>query len=436
LRATAATSIFFVTRLSDDKKLDRRPFLYRHQDVLKMITTRSSLLTPEKLGCFISLVWALFATAVVPLAHAQSSAAAPASATSATHQFWMLTAPEPATAPAIPKPAPVVETLPTKDGIFDWSTVKAPTLLAHFKDEQIDSMAVSPDGKQLAFGLGFKTPSVVLWDIQQGREQYRLTQFKANSGIHSLAYTPDGCCLITGSSGALVQIWHLGSKKLLNSWQAVGSFSNATNIKLSGDGKLLAVYTGTVLPIKLLKVPSLQTAAELKATSSAVTPKVYFTPDNKRILIVDRVNILSYDIASQTTSLLFVFNLRTGLGDVDIRVEGDYIYVSGNIAMQKWNYVTKHRVWLTALPDVQTNIGALVPKTKFGDFSISNGLITSAVVDELGGEILFINTSTGNILNRVSNKSRQINPIVFGLNGRVHFGSSSDRSGGSLWVLR
>ena len=72
-------------------------------------------------------------------------------------------------------------------------------------DEEIQSLALSPDHKLLASGAGFADPEIRLWDAVTGQELARLTGHRTY--IQSLAFSPDGKSLASASADQTIRVW-------------------------------------------------------------------------------------------------------------------------------------------------------------------------------------------------------------------------------------
>ena len=77
----------------------------------------------------------------------------------------------------------------------------------------VSSVAYSPDGKTLASGSADKT--MRLWDVATGKE---IRRFQGHQGaVLSVAYSPDGKTLASGSDDQTVRLWDVATGKEIRS---------------------------------------------------------------------------------------------------------------------------------------------------------------------------------------------------------------------------
>ncbi|WP_373525838.1 WD40 repeat domain-containing protein [Nostoc sp.] len=87
------------------------------------------------------------------------------------------------------------------------STKKVTHFLAGHND-QINSVAFSPDGQTLASGS--QDGSVKLWDVKSGKELLTVSEQSDNgslSKVTSVAFSLDGQTLVSSSEDGIVKIW-------------------------------------------------------------------------------------------------------------------------------------------------------------------------------------------------------------------------------------
>ncbi|WP_096665096.1 WD40 domain-containing protein, partial [Dolichospermum compactum] len=106
------------------------------------------------------------------------------------------------------------------------------TLKGH--SSSVLSVAYSPDGQAVASGSSDNT--IKLWNVNTGNLLQTLTGYL--SLVRSVAYSPDGKTLASGSSDNTIKLWNVKTGKLL---QTLTSHSRSVNsVAYSPDGQTLA----------------------------------------------------------------------------------------------------------------------------------------------------------------------------------------------------
>jgi energy-coupling factor transporter ATP-binding protein EcfA2 len=112
------------------------------------------------------------------------------------------------------------------------------TLKGH--ESSVLSVAFSPDGKTLA--TGSDDQSVKLWDVSSRQNVATLKGHE--SSVRSVAFSPDGKTLATGSSDQSVKLWDVSSRQ--NVATLKGHEDSVWSVAFSPDGKTLASAGGDI----------------------------------------------------------------------------------------------------------------------------------------------------------------------------------------------
>jgi WD40 repeat protein len=107
-------------------------------------------------------------------------------------------------------------------------------------DYHISVLAFSPDGQTLA-GAGWPAQPVRLWETATGKELLPIGRHPPQHGPFSLAFSPDGKLLATGSTDRIIRIWDVAGRKELR--QIQGMAGVAWSLAFSPDGRTLAAVS-------------------------------------------------------------------------------------------------------------------------------------------------------------------------------------------------
>jgi len=178
--------------------------------------------------------------------------------------------------------------------------------------ERVFSVAYSPDGKTLAAGTCHELDAggkcsrgqVSLWDVET---QQRRGDLRGHSGIvESVAFSPDGKLLASGSGDGSLIVWNVETREKIREMKGHGG--EVPSVAFSPDSKLLA-SGGNDNAIRLWNAQTLQLVAELKGHKDIVSG-VAFSPDGKTLASTsfdDKVRL--WDV--QTQQLVGEFDEHT-----------------------------------------------------------------------------------------------------------------------------
>lgn len=125
-----------------------------------------------------------------------------------------------------------------------WDAATGKELLAlkgHTK--WINAVAFSPDGKKLATASGDSTAK--LWDAETG--QMIVTLIGHQKRVNAVAFSPDGKRLFTASDDTLIKVWDTTSGREIASYSGHGA--GVRSLAISSDGKRLATAGSNIVKV-------------------------------------------------------------------------------------------------------------------------------------------------------------------------------------------
>jgi len=292
-----------------------------------------------------------------------------------------------------------------------WKNAKVKNFAQH--SDAVGSVAFSPDGLMLASGSKDKT--IQIWDLATGKS---LRTFAGDSStIWSVAFDSNGTRLATGTGFWRVMLWDLKTGQVIRSLDHTAS---VWSVALSPDGQLIASGSGD----KTTKISDATTGSLIQNLSDH-TDFVYsvaFTPDGKSLISASKdKKITVVDVA--TRGLLKTLE---GHGDavrsVAVSPDGKTI-VSGSHdeTIKIWNLETGDLIRSIKGHSDDIVSVAISPDGKF---------IASGSKDKT---IKIWELATGELLNTLTGHSDEVYVVTFSPDGKTIASGSKDNTI-KLWL--
>ncbi len=271
----------------------------------------------------------------------------------------------------------------------------------------IKSVAISPDGKTLASGSGDKT--IKIWNLTTGQV---IRTLKGHSeSVYSVAISPDGKTLASGSSDTTITIWNITTGQLIRTLN--GHSDGVYSVAISPDGKTLASGSFD----KTIKIWNLTTGQEIRTLNghSSLVHSVAISPDGRTLASGASDNTIK--ILNLTTGQV----IRTLKGHSDT-VNSVAISPDGRTLASGASDKTI-KIWnLTTGQEIRTLNGHSY-SVKSVAFSTDGKTLASG---SYGNTIKIWNLTTGQVISTLNGHFDSVYSVAFSPDGRTLASGSSD----------
>ncbi len=198
---------------------------------------------------------------------------------------------------------------------------KPKLILPFFHSSRINSIAFSPNGKYIISGSMDKT--IKLWDLVSGKEIKTFTGH--TDWIKSIAFSPDGTKIISGSCDETIKLWDVISGKEIKTFS--GHTSQVYSVAFSPDGTKIISGSSD----ETIKLWDVITGKEIKNFNDNKTVySVAFSPDGTKIISGSADNTIKmWDVITGKKIKTFIGHTST-VNSVDFSPNGKEIISGSN----------------------------------------------------------------------------------------------------------
>jgi WD40 repeat protein len=283
----------------------------------------------------------------------------------------------------------------------------AKTITGH--SSYVNTLAISPDGQTLVSGSADKT--IKVWNLSTGQEI--LTLKSHLNPINTLVISPDGQTLVSGSADKTIKIWHLSTGQEVRTLK--GHSNPVNSLIISSDWQTLVSGSAD----KTIKVWNLSTGQEIRTITGnfSYVNTLAISPDGQTLA------------SGSADKIIKIWNLSTGQEIRTLKGHDSYVNTlaispdgqtlasgSADKTIKVWNLSTGqeirtlrgHDSWVKSLaisPDGQTIVSGSADNT-----------------------IKIWNVSTGQEIRTLTGHSNHVNSLAISPDGQTIASGSGDNT--------
>ena len=288
-----------------------------------------------------------------------------------------------------------------------------PVLEGH--NDYVHSVAFSPDGQTLASGSGDDT--IRLWNVATGETIRTLRGHW--EWVRSVAFSPDGQTLASGSGDDTIRLWDVATGETIRTLRGHNDYVHS--VAFSPDGKILASGSGDDT-IRLWNVATGETIRTLRGHWEWVR-SVAFSPDGQTLA------------SGSDDDTIRLWNVATGETIRTLRGHNDYVH-SVAFSPDEQTLASGSDDYTIRLWDVET--GETIRTLRGHNRSVNSvafspdGRTLASGSDD--NTIRLWDVATGETIRRLTEHRYDVNSVSFSPDGRT-LASGSDDNTIRLWKL-
>ena len=321
----------------------------------------------------------------------------------------------------------------------------------------VSSLAFSPDGKILASGSGDQ--QIILWDVSAALNTSVETRppigqtLAGHSGfVSSLAFSPDGKILASGSGDTTIALWDVSATlssgletRLPLGKPLTGPTDYVWRVAFSSDGKILASGSGEDTIISLWDIVTQQPLGQPLTVNNSFGSRLTFSPDGKIFASVgcgnysnlgcDSGELILWDVEARQPSGPPLKGHSRIITSLAFSPDGAIIASgSSDASIILWHVETRQPIGQPITGHTELISGlAFSPD---GKILASGSCELPGVGDCIGGELMLWDVETRQSIGQpLTGFSGTIDSLAFSPDGAILASSSSEKMVIHLWEV-